>query len=152
MDAAVEHVHHRHGQHVGVGAADVAPQRQPALLGGGVGDGQAGAEHRVGAEVGLVGRAVEVDEQQVDAALVERLDPLEGVADLVVDVGDRVGDALAAVAVAAVAELDRLELAGGRARRDDGPAGGAGGEEHLDLDGGVAARVEDLPPRDVLDG
>ena len=60
--------------------------------------------------------------------------------------------ALAAVAVAAVAELDRLELAGGRARRDDGPAGGAGREEHLDLDGGVAARVEDLPPGDVLDG
>ena len=72
--------------------------------------------------------------------------------DLVVDVADGVGDALAAVAVAAVAELGRLELPGGRARRDDGAAGGAGGEEHLDLDGGVAARVEDLPPRDVLDG
>ena len=100
----------------------------------------------------MFGRAVEVDQQQVDAALVERLHPLEGVADLVVDVRDGAGHALAAVAVAAVAELDGLELAGGRAGRDDGAAGGAGGEEHLDLDGGVAARVEDLPPRDVLDG
>ena len=67
------------GQHVGVGAADVAPQRQPGLLGGGVGDGEADAEHGVGAEVGLVGRAVEVDQQQVDAALVERLEALERV-------------------------------------------------------------------------
>ena len=69
------------GQHVGVGAADVALQRQPDLLGGGLGDGQADAEHGVGAEVGLVRRAVEVDEEQVDAALVEGLEALEGVGD-----------------------------------------------------------------------
>ena len=76
---------------MGVGPADVAPQRQARLLGGGVGDGQADAEHGVGAEVGLVRRAVEVDQQQVDAALVERLEALEGVADLVVDVADGLG-------------------------------------------------------------
>ena len=152
VGAAVEHVHHRHREHVGVGPADVAPQRQPRLLGGGVGDGQAHAEHGVGAEVALVRRAVEVDQQQVDGPLVEGLEPLEGVADLVVDVADGPQDAPAHEAVAAVAELRRLELAGGRARRDDGASGGAGREEHLDLDGGVAARVEDLSTGDVLDG
>ena len=55
--AAVEDVHHRHRQQVGVGPADVAVERQPGRLGRGLGDGERGAEDRVGAQVGLVGRA-----------------------------------------------------------------------------------------------
>ncbi len=59
--AAVEDVHHRHRQQVGVGAADVAEQRQVGGLGGGPGDGERDAEDRVGAELGLVGGAVELE-------------------------------------------------------------------------------------------
>ena len=66
MHAAVEDVHHRYRQHVGVGAADVAVQRQLELGGGGLGDGQRHAENGVGAEPALVVRAVEVDELTVD--------------------------------------------------------------------------------------
>ena len=62
-----------------------------------------------------------------------------------------VQDALAAEAVAAVAELDRLELAGAGAGRHDGPPGGAGLELDLDLDRRVAAGVEDLAALDVVD-
>ena len=58
---------------------------------------------------------------------------------------------LAQVAVAAVAELDGLVGAGRRAGGHRRPAVGAGREEDLHLDGGVAAGVEDLPPEDVLD-
>ena len=65
---------------------------------------------------------------------------------------DRVLHALAAVALAAVAQLDRLVGAGAGAARDRGPAPGAREELDLDLDGRVAAGVEDLPPDDVLDG
>ena len=68
VHAAVEDVHHRHGQHVGVRAADVAVQRQLELVGRGLGDGEADAEDRVGAEPGLVVGAVEVDELGVDRA------------------------------------------------------------------------------------
>ena len=68
-----------------------------------------------------------------------------------VDVGDRLGDALAAVARVAVAELDGLVGAGAGAARDRGPAAGARDELDLHLDGGVAAGVEDLPADDVLD-
>ena len=50
------------------------------------------------------------------------------------------------------AELDGLERAGRRSRRDGGPAHVAGVEQHLHLDGGVAARVEDLASDDVFDG
>ena len=64
---------------------------------------------------------------------------------------DGVAHAPAEVAVAAVAELDRLEGAGGGAGGHDGTAPPARGEEDLDLDGRVAAGVEDLPPDDVLD-
>ena len=73
--AAVEHVHHRRRQDVGVGAADVAEQRQASLVGRGVGDGERHAEDGVGAEAGLVVGAVEVDERLVDAALVGGLEP-----------------------------------------------------------------------------
>ena len=149
--ATVEHVHHRHGQHVGVDAADVAVERHGQLVGGGLGDGERHAEDGVGAEAALVVGAVELDEHAVDVALVEGVEAHEGVVDLVVDVGDGVEHALAAVAGLAVAQLDRLERTGGGARRDDGPAGGAGLEDDLDLDGGVATGVEDLTAGDVLD-
>ena len=86
VGAAVEHVHHRRRQHVGVGAADVAEQRQAPLVGRGVGDGEGHAEDGVGAEAGLVVGAVEIEQDLVDAALVGGLEAEEGVGDLAVDV------------------------------------------------------------------
>ena len=53
--------------------------------------------------------------------------------------------ALAAVLGAAVAELDGLERAGGRAARHAGPADGPVVEHDLDLDGRVSPGVQDLP-------
>ena len=96
VDAAVEDVHHRHRQHVGVGPADVAVERQLQLGGGGPGHGQGDAEDGVGAEAGLVVGAVEGDQLGVDDALVERVEALDGVGDLAVDVADGVEHALAA--------------------------------------------------------
>ena len=82
MRAAVEDVHHRHRQQVGVGAADVAVERQPGRLGRRLGHGQRDAEDRVGAEVGLVGRAVELVHGLVDHALVVGIQALDRRADL----------------------------------------------------------------------
>ena len=70
MRAAVEDVHHRHRQQVRVRPAEVAVERQLGRLGRGVGDRQRDAEDRVGAELGLVGRRVEVEHDPVDRALV----------------------------------------------------------------------------------
>ncbi len=61
------------------------------------------------------------------------------------------GDALAAVAVAAVAQLDGLVLAGGRAARHGGPPVGPAGQHDVDLDGRVAAGIEDLAALHVHD-
>ena len=76
--------------------------------------------------------------------------PLDLGRDRLLDVPHRLPHALAAVALAVVvAQLDRLALARRRARGHRGPAQRAGLEPHLDLDGGIAARVEDLARVDV---
>ena len=102
------------------------------------------AEQRVGAEPALVGRAVGLDHERVDA-------PLIGLAsgqrrrDLAVDVGHRLGHALAEVALlVAVAQLERLALAGRGARRHRGAPGGAALEDDIDFDSRVPPRVQDL--------
>ena len=76
--------------------------------------------------------------------------PDDRVGDLGVHVLDRAADALAAEALAAVAQLDGLVRAGARAARHDGAAGRARDQLDLDLDGGIAPRVEHLTP-DHLD-
>ena len=56
-----------------------------------------------------------------------------------------------AAGIAAVAELRRLMLTGAGARRDRGPAGRAALEQHLALERGVAAGIEDLAGVDEFD-
>ncbi len=152
VGATVEDVHHRDREHVGVRAADVAVEGQVGRLGSGVGHGQRDAEDGVGAQVGLVVGAVELEHRVVDGALLGGLPARDLRADLLDDVVDSLEDALAAVAgLVAVTELDGLEDAGRRARRNSGAALAAVLKEDLYLDGGVAARVEDLACLDVVD-
>ena len=73
--AAVEDVHHRHGQDPRLLAAEVAPERQADVRGRGVRGGERHAEDRVGAQARLVRRAVELDQRAVDRELVERVVP-----------------------------------------------------------------------------
>jgi hypothetical protein len=75
----------------------------------------------------------------------------EDLGDLTVDVTDGALDALPAVTLAAVAQLDRLVFTGGRPARDGRPPSRPAHQEHLDLDGGVAAGVEHLATLDVDD-
>ena len=148
----VEDVHHRDRQHVRVRAAEVAEERQVGRVGGGLGHGERDAEDRVGAELALVGGAVEVDQRGVDQALLGGLEADELGGDLVDDGVDGLLDALAQVAGGvAVTALDGLERAGRGARGDGGAGDGAVVEGDLDLDSGVAARVQDLAGADGLD-
>jgi hypothetical protein len=107
---AVEDVHHRHGQHARPLAAEVAPQRQARVGGLGLRGGERYAEHRVGAEPGLRGRPVEVDQRAVERGLVGSILPGDRSRDLPVDVADGPGDAFAAPCVPPVAQLGGLEL------------------------------------------
>ena len=150
--AAVEDVHHRHRQQVRVGAADVPVERQVRAVRGRPGHGERDAEDRVGAELGLVGRAVELEHRLVDQPLVVGLEALDHRGDVLHDGLDRLQHTLADVPLAAVAQLDRLERAGGRATGHRGARERAVVESDLDLHGGVAARVEDLAGADSCDG
>src|SRR6185312_7949917 len=85
--------------------------------------------------------------------LIGGVEARERIEDLAVDCLDGALDALAAIAsLVAVAELDRLMRAGRRARRHGGAAQGAGLQRDFDLDGGIAAAVQDLAAVDVDNG
>ena len=150
--AAIDDVHHRHGQGTGVDAADVAVEREADILGRRLGHREGDAEDGVGAEAGLVGGAVQVDHHVVDLDLVGGVQPGQHVEDLALHVGRSLADALAAEAgFVAVAQLHRLVRAGGGAGGHRDPAHGAAVEHHLHLERRVAAAVEDLAGDDVGD-
>ena len=149
--AAVQHVHHRDREHVRRLAAEVAPQRLSGLGGRRLRAGQGHPQDRVGPQAALVRGAVEVEHRAIDRRLVCGVEAAHGFGQLAVDVGDCLGDSLAAPVVSAVAQLDGLELARRRARRHRRAARGARLEHHVDLDGGIAAAVDDLPRVNLLD-
>jgi hypothetical protein len=76
--AAVQDVEHGHWQSPRRRPTEVAVERKAGGLCRGFGDGHGDAEDGVGAEFLLVGRAIEVDHDAVDALLVAGIVPFEG--------------------------------------------------------------------------
>ena len=121
MFAAIEDVHHRHGEDLGGGAAEVAVEGEVGGFGGGFGDGHGDAEDGVGAEFGFVVGAVELDHQGVDFFLVAGVEAEDFGGDFFVDVVDGLEGALAAVALGiAIAQFAGFVFAGGSAGGDTG--------------------------------
>ena len=112
---------------MGVGStADVAVERELGGFRCRLGNGQRRAEDGVGAELALVGRAVELDERLVYGALVGGLHADERIGDLFVYVVDSGEHAFAKVASGlGIPQLDGFELAGRGARRNRCTAEGA---------------------------
>ncbi len=152
MHAAIDDVHHRHGQQRRLRPADIAIERLSACIGFGLGRGHRHAEDGVGAEPLLVLRAVEIAQKLIETALVSCVEAGKRVADLAVDGFDRFLDALAAVTLTAVSELMRFMRAGRGAGGHPGAAMMSVLQHHIDLDGGVAAAVQNLPAEDGGDG
>src|SRR6202007_1766917 len=107
---------------------------------------------RVRAQPGLVRCPVQVDHVLVDHALVVGVVAEQLGLDLVDDGLHGLTDALAAVLLATVPELNRLEDAGRRAARHRRPAEASVVEYHLDLDGRIPPGVEDLPGKYAFNG
>ncbi len=150
--ATVDDVHHRHRQQMRPGTTQVAEQRQGRRFRGGFGDREAHPEDGVRPQIGLVRRAVQVQQGQVENPLLGGFQAQDLRLDAVDDTGDRLADALTAVAVVAVTQLDRLEGAGARAAGYGGTAESAVVQDDLDLHGGVATRVKDLAGSYGLNG
>ena len=119
----------------------------------GLRDRQRHGERRVGAKARLVRRAVQRDHRLVDGDLILRVHAADRVEDLPANRLDGFAHALAAEArLVAVAQLHGLVGAGRGARRHRGAATGVVLEDHVDLDGRIAAAVEDFAGVDVDDG
>ena len=148
--AAVDDVHHRGRQQPGADPAQVAEQRQPAVVGRGMGGGQRHAQDGVGPQLLLVLGAVQLDHAVVQGGLIQGVHAAKLVGQLAVDVVDGLQDPLAEVlGLVAVAEFPGLVDAGAGPAGHGRAAERAVGQFHVDLDGGVAAAVEDLSGVDV---
>jgi hypothetical protein len=115
---AVQDVHEGNREDIGLLGAgkvrDVGVERHGLLGSAGLGNGQAHTKDGVGTKLGLVGGAIEVDQELVNLGLVLDIDVLldDGGADDLVDILDGLEDALAApLGLVAVAELASLVLA-----------------------------------------
>ena len=133
--------------------AEPAIERQLRLGRSGLRGRERAAEDGVRAEPALPGRPVQVDENAIEHRLIGRVETEERLRDLPVHIGNRGQDTLAEVRRRiAVPELDGLVLAGRRARRHCRAPEPARGEADLDLDGRIAARVENLTAVHIDDG
>ena len=147
--AAVQDVHHRHGQREPVvlverrrcaGRAAMLPAAASARSAAIETPSSALAPSRL-----LVGVPSSAIIASSSAALIE-VAAVERRGDLAVDVGDGLAHAFAAVArLVAVAQFERFALAGRRARRHRRAPHGAAVERDVDFDGRVAARIQNLP-------
>ena len=142
---AVDDVHHRNGQRLGVCSADIAIKRHAEVVGGSAGHGQRHAENGVSTQLRLGLRAVEGYHGLVDAHLIGHVHADNGGSDHLVYVLDGVQNALAQItALVAVTKFEGLVLARRCAARNGCAAECAGYGTYFDLDGRIASRVEDL--------
>jgi hypothetical protein len=144
VHAAIDDVHLRHRQNARRRSADITIERQAPKLRGGLGDRERHAENRVGAQPAFVRRSVQLAHHAVDADLVFRLEAANRVEDLGVDGGNRLLDALAAIAFAAVAQLDGFVRTRRCAGRHSSAAERSLLQPDIDLHGRIAAAVQDF--------
>ena len=151
MGAAVQDVHHGHGQLVAGHAAQKAVQGHIQRDGRRAGRRDGDRQNGVCAEVRLVLGAVGLQHGGVHGVDVGGIHAGEDLVDGGVDVLNSLADALAAeTALVAVAQLEGLKLAGGRTAGGSAAANRAVGQPDLGLNSGVAAGVDDLAANDLL--
>ena len=115
-------------------------------------DRERDAENGVGAKPALVGRAVERDQHLVDLDLRFSVHSADGVENLAIDGFNRFAHAFAAITCPAVTQLHGLVRAGRGAGRHRCAALGAVLEHDVDLDGRIAAAIENFAADDVDNG
>ena len=84
--ATVDDVHHGHGQEVGIRATNVAIERQVGGLGGCLGHGHGHAQDGISAQLGLVFRAIELNQGLINNPLVVGFEADNFIGNFVVDV------------------------------------------------------------------
>ena len=151
--AAIDDVHHRHGQDMRRNTADIAVEREAACIRRRLGNRHAGAEDRIRTDPALVRRTVERDHRQVDIPLVFGVEcPDQHVADLGVHRIHGVDHALAQIpSLVAVAQFYRFMRPGRGTAWHSCTAETPVVEKDVDFDRGIASRIENFACVDVDD-
>ena len=146
---AIDDVHHRRRQDTRSNATHIAIKRRRCRLSRRLRAGERDPENSVGAEPTFVFCAVEGDQRFVDIHLFFGFKTGERIKYFAVDGSDSILHALAAVTRPAVAQFVSLVSAGRCARRDRGAALRSVFQRYFNLDGRVAAAVENFPAKNV---
>ena len=143
--AAVQDVHHGHGQAVAVHAAQKTVQGHFQRSGGSAAGGNGDRQNGVCAQIGFVLGAVGPEHGGINGIDVGGIHAHHRVSDDSVDVLHSLGHAFAQIAaLVAVAQLQSLELAGGSAGGGTAAGNRAVGQSDLGLNSGISAGVQDL--------
>ena len=152
MRSAVDDVHERDGKRPRILVSEPAVERNTGVGCSGLRRSERAPEDGVRAEPALRPSAVERDESLVQCTLIVGIEPDDGIRDVSVDVRDRPQHAPPDVhGRVAVAKFDGLVLPGRGSGRHDCASERARLEPNVDLDGRVAAGVEELASVDVRD-
>ena len=152
MGATVEDVHHRSGQQAGRESAEVLVQLDAQVIGHGARGCHRDRENRVGSQLALVGRSVQLAHAAVDLALVAGVHAFEFGSDELVHVVDRFQNALADVArLVAIAQFDGFVLAGGRSAGNGSAASRAASENDVGFNGWISAGIQNFACDDQFD-
>jgi len=125
VGAAVDYVHHRDGQDLGVRSPDVAEEGQTESFGGGFGRGQGDPEDGIGTQVAFVLGAVELPHNAVDYHLIGGVFPDDGIRNLFVDRFHSLGYAFSEVVrLVSIAQFNGFVFAGAGTAGDGGATAG----------------------------
>ncbi len=150
---AVQDVHHRHRQQMGVAPADVAVQGLSKRNRSGAGDGFGDRQNRVRTQPRLVLGAVQRDERLINCPLGHGIPGAQMFGYRPRNICHGLQNALAAVTLlVAVAKLGRFGLASGRSGWNRSPADRPVRQVNGRLDRWIAPRIKDFSPPDHLDG
>ena len=143
--AAVQNVHHGHGQAVAVHTAQKAVQRHIQRSSGCTAGGNGHGQNGVCAQIGFIFGAIGLDHGSVDGVDVGGIHAHNSISNDGVDVLNSLGHALAQIAAfVAVPQLQSFKLTSGCAGRCAAACHGAVGQSDLRFHSGVAAGVQDL--------
>jgi len=153
VGAAVEDVHHRHGEDLGIWPAEVFVEWLADLRCGCFRGGEGDGEDGIRADLFLGRGAVGGEHRLIHGELIGGIEPNDGRGEDFRDIRDGFGHALAEVAgFVSVAEFDGFVFTGAGAAGNGRAADGSACEFDIGFNGWVAARVEDLAGADGKNG